>query len=218
MRLSVFGRTSALNVCYHDFHAQTLIDAKFDRFQLADHLKNILMTPTEIMKTHFLLVLVIAFMTACGSASTNAPSNSPSNQKANSSNSTSAASGEAGKAPTPSPSKDEATKTVTVKFPTGATQASYTDSFSGYGYIDYVFDAKANQTMTAEITKADGNRAILTVMKDGGPVETDASQVQGWTGLLPENGRYTVRVGQLRNDARNDDKAVKFSLLISITD
>ena len=84
--------------------------------------------------------------------------------------------------------------------------------------MDYIFDAKANQKMTVEITKADGNRAILTVMKNGNPVEIDASQVQGWTGFLPENGRYTVRVGQMRNDARKDDKPVKFSLLISIVD
>jgi len=174
------------------------------------------------MKTTFPLALVLAFFTACGSASNTPSSNTNANQKANAANSTSGSIGEAGKAPTPSPSPSTAPlsegKVVTVRFPTGATEASYTDSFSGYGYIDYVFDAKANQKMTAEITKADGNRAILSVMKDGGPVETDASQVQGWTGLLPENGHYTVRVGQMRNDARQDDKPVKFSLLISIVD
>jgi hypothetical protein len=105
---------------------------------------------------------------------------------------------------------------VTVRFPTGATEASYTDSFSGYGYIDYVFDAKAYQNLTAEITKADGNKAILTVMRNGDAVDTDASQVQGWTGILPDTGRYTIRVGQMRNDARSSDKPVKFSILIRI--
>jgi predicted RNA-binding protein with TRAM domain len=174
------------------------------------------------MKTIFLLTFVIVILTACGSASNTPSPNTNANKNANSNSATSASSGEAGKAPTPSPSPSTAPlsegKTVTVRFPTGATEASYTDSFSGYGYIDYVFDAKANQKMTAEITKADGNRAILSVMKDGGPVETDASQVQGWTGLLPENGHYTVRVGQMRNEARQDDKPVKFSLLISIVD
>jgi len=177
------------------------------------------------MKTNCLLALVISFATACGSTSNTSSPNANANQNLNAANSTSSAAGEAGKAPTQtqtpatSPTLSEgSSKTVTVRFPTGATEASYTDSFSGYGYVDYVFDAKANQSMTAEITKADGNKAILSVMKDGGPVETDASQVQGWTGTLPENGRYTVRVGQMRNDARSDDKPVKFSLLISITD
>jgi hypothetical protein len=168
------------------------------------------------MKTNFLLFIAIAFLTACSSTSNNAPPNTTVNQNANAANSTSTSSGEAGKAPTPSPSKDEASKTVTVKFPTGATEASYTDSFSGYGYIDYVFDAKANQNLTAEITKADGNKATLTVMRNGNPVETDALQVQGWTGILPDTGRYTIRVGQTRNDARNGDKPVKFSILIRI--
>jgi hypothetical protein len=111
---------------------------------------------------------------------------------------------------------EAASKTVAVKFPTGATEASYTDSFSGYGYIDYVLDARANQNMTAEITKADANRAVLSVMRNGNPVENDSSEVQGWTGILPENGRYTIRVGQTRNDARKDDKPVKFSILVSI--
>ncbi|PYT00274.1 MAG: hypothetical protein DMF63_06785 [Acidobacteria bacterium] len=169
------------------------------------------------MKTHFLLVLVISLGTACGSPSNNDPSNTLSNQNANSA---STSSGDAGKAatPSPSPSKDEASKTVTVKFPTGATQASYTDSFSGYGYIDYIFDAKADQNLTAEITKADGNKAMLSVMRNGDSVETDSSEVQGWTGVLPANGRYIIRVGQMRDDARTDNKPVKFSLLISITD
>lgn len=174
------------------------------------------------MKINILLILILAFLTGCGSGPNTSTPNTNTSQNTNTANSMSGSSGEAGKAPTttpsPSPSKDEATKIVTVKFPTGATQASYTDSFSGYGYIDYIFDAKANQKMTVEITKADGNRAILTVMKNGNPVEIDASQVQGWTGFLPENGRYTVRVGQMRNDARKDDKPVKFSLLISIVD
>ena len=174
------------------------------------------------MKTTFSLALVMAFLAACGSASNSPSPNTTANQNVNTNSATSGSSGEAAKAPTPSPSPSTAplsdSKTVTVRFPTGATEASYTDSFSGYGFIDYVFDAKANQKMTAEITKADGNRAILSVMKDGGPVETDASQVQGWTGLLPESGHYTVRVGQMRNEARQDDKPVKFSLLISIVD
>ena len=171
----------------------------------------------EPLKINFCLALALAFLTACGSQ-TNSPSNSPSTHNVNSANTTSGAAGEAGKAPSPSPSTDAASKVVTVRFPTGATEASYTDSFSGFGYIDYVFDARANQNLTAEITKADGNKAVMSVMRNGNPVEMDASQVQGWTGVLPENGRYTIRVGQMRNDARNGDKPVKFSILIRIVD
>ena len=174
------------------------------------------------MRSIFLSALLLTFATACGSTSSIDPSNASSNQNAHAANSTSTASGGAGKAPTAtpssSPSSEGANKTVTVKFPAGATEASYTDSFSGYAYIDYVFDAKANQNLTAEITKSDGNKAILTVMRTGNPVENDASMVQGWTGILPDTGRYTVRVGQMRNDAQRGDTPVKFSILIRIVD
>jgi hypothetical protein len=172
------------------------------------------------MKTTILIFLVIVVSLGCSLAPSNSTSNSTQTQNIPSSG----ASGEAGRAPSPTPSpsatstpsNEGATKTVTVRFPTGATEASYTDSFSGYGYIDYVFDAKANQNLTAEITKADANKAILTVMRSGNPVEVDASQVQGWTGILPENGRYTVRVGQMRDDARKGEAPVKFSIMIRI--
>ena len=40
----------------------------------------------------------------------------------------------------------------------------------------------------------------------------------GLTGILPDTGRYTIRVGQMRNDARRGDKPVKFSILIRIVD
>jgi hypothetical protein len=132
-------------------------------------------------------------------------------------------SGTAQKAPTATPTPDktpeaEDTKTVTVRFPSGATSASYTDSFSGYGTIDYKFDAKAGQSLTAEITSSDQNKAILTVMRNGVAVDDDSSMVQGWTGLLPSSGTYVIRVGQMRNDARNGNTPVKFGLKIRIVD
>jgi hypothetical protein len=132
-------------------------------------------------------------------------------------------SGTAQKAPTATPTPDKApeaedTKTVNVRFPTGATSASYTDSFSGYGTIDYKFEAKAGQSLTAEITSSDQNKAILTVMRNGVAVDDDSSMVQGWTGLLPSSGSYVIRVGQMRNDARNGNTPVKFGLKIRIVD
>lgn len=177
----------------------------------------------RIMKIHSFLAIALAILTACGSQ-TGSTSDTTTSHNENSPNSMSGAAGEAGKAPaaapSPSPSPDtpSASKVVTVKFPTGATEASYTDSFSGFGYIDYVFDARANQNLTAEITKSDGNNAILTVMRNGEVVEADASMVQGWTGLLPANGRYTIRIGQMRSEARKGSTPVKFSILIRIVD
>jgi hypothetical protein len=105
-----------------------------------------------------------------------------------------------------------------VRFPAGATEASYTDSFSGYGVVDYKFDARADQHLTTEITQSDADKAVLTVLRNGTAVENDASMVQGWTGLLPANGSYVIRVGQMRSAARRGEAPVKFSLRIEIVD
>jgi hypothetical protein len=169
------------------------------------------------MTKNFVLLACAVFAVSC-SAVQEVPSNN--GTAPNTSPQTEKPSGEAGRptTPTPSPSIAENNKTVQVRFPTGATEASYTDSFAGYAYVDYNFDARADQNLTAEITQSDGDKAIMSVMRNGDPIESDASMAQGWTGILPENGRYTIRVGQTRDDARKGDAAVKFSLTIRIVD
>ena len=166
--------------------------------------------------------LIVVAIIAVAAAGCNTASNSTENATP-AANSQNATAGTARQAPseTPTPEKKpdaDQTKSVNVRFPTGATEASYTDSFAGYGTVDYKFDAKANQELTAEILTSDGNQAVLTVMRNGAPVESDASMVQGWTGILPANGSYVIRVGQMRNAARREEKPVKFSLRIQIVD
>ena len=172
----------------------------------------------SVMTKHIVLIAYAAFAVSCGTVQ-EVPSNNGTATN-NTSPQAEKPSGEAGKppSPTPLPPVAEQNKVVQVRFPAGATDASYTDSFSGYAYVDYNFDARANQNLTAEITRSDGDRAIMTVMRNGNPIENDASMVQGWTGILPENGRYAIRVGQTRNDARKSTEAVKFSLTIRIVD
>ena len=170
----------------------------------------------------YALPVLVAFVTV--SCSRTDTSNATANVNAlPASNSSNASAGTAQQAPSATPSpvpekKAEESKSVAVRFPTGATEASYTDSFAGYGTIDYKFDAKAGQQLTAEITNSDGNKAILTILRNGTLISDDASMVQGWTGELPENGTYVIRVGQTRNEARRGNDAVKFGLRISIID
>jgi hypothetical protein len=169
------------------------------------------------MKRNLVLLSALSLAAACGGVNDQASNATPAANAGN------AVSGTAQKAPTETPTPEkrpdsEKTKTVTVRFPKGATEASYTDSFSGYGTIDYKFDAKAGQNLTAEITSSDGNKAVLTVMRNGVAVDDDSSMVQGWTGLLPANGSYVIRVSQMREDARSADTPVKFGLRIRIVD
>lgn len=174
------------------------------------------------MRTHVsIIALSMILSAACGSA-TNPPANST--PVANSNGASTVGGGQAPVAspvatasPTSSPEGVDA-KTVAVRFPAGATEASYTDSFSGYGVVDYKFDARGDQQLTAEITQSDADKAVLTVLRNGTAVENDASMVQGWTGLLPANGSYVIRVGQMRSAARRGEAPVKFSLRIEIVD
>lgn len=171
------------------------------------------------MKRELLLLITFISLVAagCGGA-TNSTSNATT-----ATNAENTMAGTAQKAPTATPAPEKIpdtaeTKTVTVRFPTGATQASYTDSFSGYGTIDYKFDAKAGQNLTAEITSSDQDKAVLTVTRNGVAVDDDSSMVRGWTGVLPASGTYVIRVGQMREDARSGDTPVKFGLRIRIVD
>lgn len=176
------------------------------------------------MKELVFLILCTAVSLSCG--------DSPStNNASNSTNATdtgvihdqgSTGGGQAATSPTPGPPQKaevepgDEKKVVEVRFPKGSSEASYTDSFSGYGVVDYELAARADQQMTVEITSSDDDRASFTVMRDGLAIDNDASQVTGWTGILPADSKYTVRVGQVRAFARRDEKPVKYSIRIRI--
>jgi hypothetical protein len=162
-----------------------------------------------------LLCMAMAF--GCG----NSPSTTSTNANNTNSGQTDLTPG-GGKIATPSPTLTPAAqanadkKIVEVKFPKGATEASYTDSFVGYGLVEYQLVANADQQMTVEIMKSDDDRASFTVMQDDLAVADDASEVTGWSGILPQTGKYTISVGQSRAFARRDDKPVKFTIRIRI--
>ncbi len=156
---------------------------------------------------------------------TASPGPEPNANTANSSGAagSAASTAQASPSPNPTPEKPDSTtsnpdssKVVRVRFERGATEASYSKSFSGYGYVDFVFDARGGQILTAELVRSDGDHAILTVLKNDISVADDAAEVIGWTGELPANGTYTVRVGQMRNEARRSDRPVNFTIRISI--
>lgn len=109
------------------------------------------------------------------------------------------------------------TKTINVRFKPGASEATYSNSVTGYGVADFVFSAKAGQNLTATLVSSTGNKAILTVMKNGLMVADDASQVTEWSGDLSSGGRHVIRVGMMRADARRTKGAVRFTLRIRIT-
>jgi len=103
-----------------------------------------------------------------------------------------------------------AQSTVTVWFKDGATSASYNGSIKGSKYIDYRVSARAGQTMTVKLTGRSGEPPYFNVVKRGSDVAIadDARETTEWTGEIPENGAYVVRVliakaGRLANRTSN---------------
>ncbi|HMT08960.1 MAG TPA: hypothetical protein PKA82_13225 [Pyrinomonadaceae bacterium] len=113
-------------------------------------------------------------------------------------------------------SSASAQKKVNVRFKAGTSSAVYAGSVAGYAYVDYVFTAKMGQQIHALL---DGNnKAILGVMRNGLRIADDSTETREFSGELPANGTYIVRVGMMRADARRTKTPIRYSLEISITD
>jgi membrane-bound inhibitor of C-type lysozyme len=86
--------------------------------------------------------------------------------------------------------------TVNVRFRPGANSATLTGSIKGRRYIDYLVRARADQRMTVKLERRSGEPAYFNVVKQGGEVAIadDAIEVTEWTGDLPSDGTYAIRV------------------------
>lgn len=86
--------------------------------------------------------------------------------------------------------------TVTVRFARGSSSGAYTGSIRGDRYIDYLVSARVNQRMTVRRTRRSGEPPYFNVLKKGSEVAIadDARETTEWTGDLPSDGTYTIRV------------------------
>lgn len=187
--------------------------------------------------TKQIVMIALISLGVAGCSSSSPPANNagtqgtgPANQSAASNNSTSAISAtpidspdSKSGSPTPhaSPAQAETTdkegnKKINVHFAPGKSEGTYSNTFAGYGYVDYEFRASKGQTLTTKIVKSDGDDAILGVMRNDLMVAPGSTQIPDWSGELPEDGTYTIRVGQMRAQARRSDKPKHFTLLIRI--
>jgi hypothetical protein len=109
------------------------------------------------------------------------------------------------------------TKKVTVRFKQGSTGATYRNSVTGYGTVDFVLKANAGQTMSVKLTSS--NTALyFNVRKEGADeaLSDSARDATDWSGQLTEAGQYVIRVYLYRNEARRTRKAVPFRLRIDV--
>lgn len=105
-----------------------------------------------------------------------------------------------------------------VQFAPGATSATLAGTLKGYQTIDYKLSAKASQIMTVSL-KTDHGANYFNVLPPGSndvAIFIGSTSGNDWTGVLPADGEYKVRVYLMRSAARRNETA-HFTVDFSIT-
>lgn len=104
-----------------------------------------------------------------------------------------------------------------IHFTAGASSATVKGSITGYKTVDYRLRAKAGQTMSVELETSNRSNYFNVL-----PPGSDAALAIGanldnkWTGTLPADGEYRIRVYLMRSAARRNETA-KYTLSVGIT-
>jgi hypothetical protein len=117
----------------------------------------------------------------------------------------------------PAPSGAQSPKVQRVSFKAGASSATLTGSIKGYESIDYVLGARAGQTMTVSLKTRHGAN-YFNVLPPGSDAAIAMGETLGnkWSGTLPVDGDYRIRVYLMRSAARRNETAT-FTLTVGIT-
>lgn len=110
-------------------------------------------------------------------------------------------------------------RTETVRFETGASSATITDSIKGYESVSYELGAAEGQSMAVDMS-VDNLSAYFNIYGPGKGPGDEALYVGStggtrYQGTLPSTGTYTVNVYLFRNAARRDEVA-NYTLEIGI--
>ena len=112
--------------------------------------------------------------------------------------------------------KDEI-RTERVQFKKGADGATIKNTIKGYESVDYLLGAKAGQTMRVTL-KTNNGANYFNVLPPGSnaAIAIGANLGNEWTGTLPVDGDYTVRIYLMRSAARRNETA-NYTLSVGIT-
>jgi hypothetical protein len=105
-----------------------------------------------------------------------------------------------------------------VHFARGATSATLKDSLKGDATIDYRLRAKAGQTMAVTL-KTSNTANYFNVLPPGSndvAIFVGSTSGNEWTGTLPADGEYSIRVYLMRSAARRNE-AANYTLTVGIT-
>jgi hypothetical protein len=104
-----------------------------------------------------------------------------------------------------------------VAFKAGTSSATIKGSIKGGETVDYVLGARRNQTMTVTLTTSNGSN-YFNVLPPGSEEAIAIGSTVGttWSGPLPADGDYRIRVYLMRNAARRDEQAA-YTLSVGVT-
>ena len=105
-----------------------------------------------------------------------------------------------------------------LQFSKGASSATVKGSLKGDKTIDYKLRARAGQTMSVTLKTSNGANYfnVLPPGSTGEAIFVGSTSGNEWTGALPSDGEYTVRVYLMRSAARRNETA-DYTLSVGIT-
>jgi hypothetical protein len=109
-------------------------------------------------------------------------------------------------------------KRVDIKFSPGTSSGTYANTLTGYGNVDFYVKASAGQEMSVKLNSTK-TFLYFVVLKDPESMEAvadGARETTEWSGKLPADSTYIVRVYLVRAEARRSKRAVKFTLDIGV--
>jgi hypothetical protein len=105
-----------------------------------------------------------------------------------------------------------------IQFAKGASSATVKGTVRGDRTVDYTLRARAGQTMTVKLATRHGANYFNVLPPGSGDVAIFVGSIGGneWTGVLPSDGDYTVRVYLMRSAARRNESAA-YTLKVGVT-
>ncbi len=105
-----------------------------------------------------------------------------------------------------------------LHFAKGASSGTVHGVLKGDKIIDYKLGARAGQAMSVTLTTSNGANYFNVLPPGSKDVAIFIGTTSGneWTGVLPQNGEYTIRVYLMRSAARRNE-TTRYTLTVAIT-
>lgn len=114
-------------------------------------------------------------------------------------------------------SADIQSRTERVRFAKGATSAVSRGRVKGYSDVDYLVRGGAGQTITVSLKRSNRSNYFNVLPSGSKDVAMYAGQTgEDFTGILPTDGDYTIRVYMVRAAARRNETS-DYTLTVRLT-